>query len=104
MNPGVREAENARGMEGEELQVLVASLWPRSRPRLPDMEERDASCEFLRAACPRGPRDRSHGAATPDKHTKTPESSKTCLSGDTSFMHLKTEENRTRDVGQARRE
>ena len=33
---------------------------------------------------------------------KTTEACKTCLPGDTSFMHLKTGENRKRDVGHAR--
>ena len=107
---GVREAKDVGGMEEQELQVLVASRWPRSSLRLLDIEERDASREFLCASCPRGPRDRGHGccdlagflAREGNMLKKTPESRKTCLPGDTSFMHLKTEENRKRDVGQAR--
>ena len=35
---------------------------------------------------------------------ETQEFSKTCLAGNTSFMQLQTEENRKRDVGQARPE
>ena len=34
-----------------------------------------------------------------DTYTKTTESCKTCLPGDTSFMHLKTEENRRGTLG-----
>ena len=44
---GVREAEDVGGMEVEELQELVASRWPRSSRRLPDMEEMGAVREFL---------------------------------------------------------
>ena len=84
---GVREAEGVGGMEVQDLQVLVASLWPWSRLRLPDMEERDAFREFLRAGCQSGLRDRGHGCCG---LAETPESCKTCLPGDTSFMHLKT--------------
>ena len=93
---GVREAKDVGGM--------ASSL------RLPNIEERDASREFLCACCQRGPHDRGHGccdlagflAREGNMLKQTPESRKTCLLGDTSFMHLKTEENRKRDVEQAR--
>ena len=95
---GVREAEDVGGMEEQELQELVASRCPVSSVRLPNMEERDASREFLRAACPRGPRDTGHGCCdvagilARETYKKTPESCKTCLPGDTSLMRLKTDD------------
>ena len=48
-------------MEVQELQELVASPWPRSRLRLPDMEERGAFRKFLCAGCQTGRGDRGHG-------------------------------------------
>ena len=97
-NSGVREAEDVGGMEVQDLQELVASQWPRSSLRLPNMEERGAFRKFLCAGCQTVPGDRGHGCrdlagilAREGNSEHAQDFCKPYVPGDTSFMHPSTQ-------------
>ena len=97
--------------EVKRCQICRCCRCPQSSLRLPDMEERDASRESLCAGCQRGPHDRSHGCCDVagilsregNIHKKRQNLARhVCLVTPLSCSSKETEENRKRDVGQAR--